>query len=196
VLVEYLDPPHSGSTELLKVVDDRLILGRVFQGPPSPGTGVLDFVLARRYPFEFMTADDHRMLFEQSTKPDLTRLTGRWQGFLVGEAGMSRALFRYVYKTDGNQVINHYRFGPKGGGSAPVLDKGDRLESGPAGGGFHDEVRWVNGSWMVGRLHATAAELGAWVPADSEWANPAADSAPTGVAFVLHRIADPGAMAE
>ncbi|HEV8360754.1 MAG TPA: GMC family oxidoreductase [Candidatus Thermoplasmatota archaeon] len=164
VLLEYTQPPFTEFFDVLKIVDEHTILGKAFFTAPQPGREILTFSMARRYPLEFCTEDDHDLLYAQSAKPAFATLVGIWEGQLVSDAAWSPPLFRFRYYMDGSALKCDYVFGNTLAGTARVTDHADHLEMHDATGAFHDELRQVNADVMIGKYYAPPTELARWVP--------------------------------
>jgi hypothetical protein len=164
VLLEYTQPPFTEFYDVLKIVDHDTVLGKAFFTNPQPGREILTFSMARRYPLEFMTEDDHDMLYAQSAKPSFATMVGIWEGQLVSDSAWSPALFRFRYYLDGGSLKCDYVFGNTLAGTAKVTDHGDHLEMHDATGAFHDELREVTPDVMIGKYYAPPSELARWVP--------------------------------
>jgi hypothetical protein len=86
ILLEYLDPPYNMFCDVLKIVDENTILGKAFLGKPTHGREMLAFSMSRKYPFEFMTEEDHEVLYSKMKKPTLRSMVGIWEGRLVSDS--------------------------------------------------------------------------------------------------------------
>ena len=170
ILLEYLDAPYNLFYDVLKIVDENTILGKAFLGRPNHGgREILTFSMSRKYPLEFMTEEDHEMLYNKMNKPTLESLLGIWEGQLVSDSTWSDPVFRFKYyfdNKDGKKTLkNDYVFGNVLAGTATVNDKGDHLEMQDATGGiFHDEIRQVNDNILVGKYYSEPNSLIAWIP--------------------------------
>ena len=100
ILLEYLDPPYNLFYDVLKIVDENTILGKAFLGKPTLGREILTFSMSRKYPFEFMTEEDHEMLYSKMKKPTLQSMVGIWEGQLVSDSTWSEPVFRFKYYFD------------------------------------------------------------------------------------------------
>jgi len=193
LVVEHLDPKYARQTELLKFVDDRHILGRIFEGPPGPTGNIADFALTRTYPFELMTPEDHDVLFQGAARPDGEQILGVWEGQLVAEGGWSAPLFQFRFYRENGVLKNEYRFGTKVAGTGVVNVAPAQLEMREESDGFRNELRMVNAEWMVGNHFGSPDRLAAWLPPNSSWVPVGASADPVRLPFVLRRIADPEA---
>jgi hypothetical protein len=176
ILLEYLDPPYNLFYDVLKIVDENAILGKAFFGKPIRGREMLTFSMSRKYPFEFMTEEDHEVLYSKMKKPTLQSMVGIWQGQLVSDSTWSDPVFRFKYhfdssKEDGSTMAtsstlkNDYVFGDVLAGTAVVNDKEDHVEmQDETGGIFHDEIRQVNDDILIGKYYSQQNFLFRWLP--------------------------------
>ena len=139
-------------------------------GAPKLGREILTFSMSRRYPFEFMTEQDHEFLYSKSKKPKLDSMVGIWTGKLVSDSGWSDTVFRFRYHFDtdsdgGKSLKNDYIFGNVLAGTAQVIDKEDHVEMQDATQGlFHDEIRCVNDNILVGKYYSREGFIQGWLP--------------------------------
>ena len=63
ILLRYLDPPWQGFYDIFKIINNDLLIGRVYLGEYPHGTRVFTFPMSRRYGFGDMTVDDHAALY-------------------------------------------------------------------------------------------------------------------------------------
>jgi choline dehydrogenase-like flavoprotein len=166
ILLEYLDPPYNIFYDALKIVDENTILGKAFLGKPSPGKEIMTFSMSRKYPFEFMTEEDHEMLYSKMKKPTLQSMVGVWEGQLVSDSTWSDIVFRFKYYFDKDEktLKNDYIFSNVLAGTAIVNDKEDHVEMQDATGGiFHDEIRQVNDNILIGKYYSERNYLLGWL---------------------------------
>jgi hypothetical protein len=125
-------------------VDENTVLGRAFLGRPHLGREILTFCMFRKYPFEFMTEEDHEMLYSKMKKPALPSMVGIWEGQLVSDSRWSEPVFRFKYcfdEKDQRNLKNDYIFGNIVSGIAFVSGKEDHVEMQDSTGGIiHDEI--------------------------------------------------------
>lgn len=170
ILLEYVDFPFTQFFDVLKIVDEHTMLGKAYMGTPKPGREILTFSMSRKYPFEFMTEEDHEYLYSKSKKPSLESMVGIWTGRLVSDSGWSDPVFRFRYyfdtdNEDGKSLKNDYVFGNVLAGTAQVTDKEDHVEMQDATGGlFHDEIRCVNGNILIGKYYSRESFILGWLP--------------------------------
>jgi choline dehydrogenase-like flavoprotein len=170
ILLEYLDPPYNLFCDVLKIVDENTILGKAFLGKPISGREIMTFSMSRKYPFEFMTEEDHEVLYSKTKKPVLQSMVGIWEGRLVSDSTWSDPVFKFKYyfdNKDGNTkaLKNDYVFGNVLAGTAIVNDKEDHVEMQDSTGGiFHDEIRQVNDDILIGKYYSGRNYLFGWLP--------------------------------
>ncbi len=164
ILLEYTEPPYDRFYDVLKFADENTILGKAFSAKPVPGREMMTFSMTRKYPFEFMTEDDHEILYSKSVKPALKDMVGIWEGYLVSDSTWSDVVFKFRYYFDDSTLKNDYLFGGVLLGTATALDKDDHLEMHDLTGQmFHDEIRQVNSDTMIGRYYSEENSLARWL---------------------------------
>jgi hypothetical protein len=161
---------------VLKIVDNNNVLGKAIFGKPTRGREILTFSMSRKYPFEFMTEEDHEVLYSKMKKPTLQSMVGIWQGRLVSDSKWSEPVFRFKYyfdneKRDVSSTIssptlkNDYLFGNVIAGTTVVYDKEDHVEmQDETGGDFHDEIRQVNDDILIDKYYSPYNFLFRWLP--------------------------------
>jgi hypothetical protein len=166
ILLEYTEPVYSQFYDVLKIVDENTILGKAFFGKPQPGREILSFSMSRKYPFEFMTEEDHEMLYSKVKKPNIDTMEGIWIGQLISDSMWTPPMFRFKYYFDANKNIlkNDYLFGNVLAGTATVHDKDDHLEMQDVTGVFHDEIRQVNDHIIIGKYYSQPSHVLQWLP--------------------------------
>ena len=78
--------------DVLKIVDENTVLGKAFFTNPQPGREILTFSMSRRYSLEYMTEEDHEMLYSKMKKPSMESMIGVWEGQLVSDSGVGDKL--------------------------------------------------------------------------------------------------------
>jgi choline dehydrogenase-like flavoprotein len=166
ILLEYTDPPFNQFYDVLKIVNDNTILGKAFFGTPSPGREIIEFSMSKKYPLEYMTQEDHEILYSKMKKPSLGSIVGIWEGQLVSDSTWTDPVFRFHYYFDqGKEIMkNDYLFGGALAGTAIVTEKVDHLEMQDGTGIFHDELRQVNENVMIGKYYSESNFLFRWLP--------------------------------
>jgi uncharacterized protein YndB with AHSA1/START domain len=160
VLLEYTDPQYSTFYDMLKVVSRDVVVGKAFVGKYPQGRLLLNFTMARRYSFDFMTPEDHRELFERYGRaPDPRTVPGEWEGRMVSNASLTPPLFRFWYSVDAaGKVACKWNF-------MSILKGTSKIELTPDEllmfdfTNFHDEIRMIRDDAMVGRYQPKASKL-------------------------------------
>jgi choline dehydrogenase-like flavoprotein len=199
ILLEYLDFPFNQFYDVLKIVDENTMLGKAFFGNPEPGKEILTFSMSRKYPFEFMTEEDHEYLYSKMQKPSLESMLGIWTGRLISDSKWSDPVFRFRYYFDTNNktdksLKNDYVFGNILTGTAQVSDKEDHVEMQDATGGlFHDEIRRVNDNILIGKYYSRESFILGWLPPGPSFlhADPTRDS--VYLPYILTKVGDESA---
>lgn len=159
VLLEYADPKYD-FYDVIKLTSDDIVVGKAFTGRYPDGKLLLNFTMARRYSFDFMSAADHRELFEKYGKaPDLGKIVGEWEGRMVSNASLTPPLFRFWYSLDASGKLScRWNF-------MNIMKGNSKLEMTPRQldmfdfTNFHDEIRMVADEAMVGRYLPKNSEL-------------------------------------
>lgn len=199
ILLEYLDFPFNQFYDVLKIIDENTMLGKAYMGTPKPGREILTFSMSRKYPFEFMTEEDHEYLYGNVEKPSLQSMVGIWTGRLVSDSGWSNNVFRFRYYFDhdnknGGSMRNDYVFGNVLAGTAEVTDKGDHVEMQDATGGiFHDEIRRVNDNILIGKYYSRESFILGWLPQGLSFLHTDAKRNSVYLPYILRRIGDESA---
>ena len=152
ILLRYLDPPWQGFYDIFKIINDDLLIGRVYLGEYPNGARVFTFPMSRRYGFDQMTVDDHAALFAAGAAPhrgeldgvwrmdiDLERQPGRRHRVPAVQQQAGRAL-RGALPADGPD-------GRPGAADASCKDHFQLNDFTP----FHDEIRKVSDDFLVGK---------------------------------------------
>ena len=199
ILLEYLEFPFNQFYDVLKVVDEHTMLGKAFMGTPKPGREILTFSMSRKYPFEFMTEEDHEYLYNKMKKPSLQSMVGVWTGRLISDSSWSDPVFRfrYYFDTDNQSVKrlkNDYVFGNILAGTAQVSDKEDHVEMQDATRGlFHDEIRSVNENILIGKYYSTESFMLGWLPQGMSFLRTDAVRNSVYLPYILRRVGDESA---
>jgi hypothetical protein len=189
ILLEYTDALFNQFYDVLKIVNDNTILGKAFFGMPKQGKEILEFSMSRKYPFEFMTQEDHEMLYNKMKKPSLDSIVGIWEGQLVSDSTWTNPVFRFRYYYDQNKKIkNDYLFGGTLAGTATVSEKDDHIEMQDSSGIFHDELRKVNDNVMVGKYYSESNFLFRWLPEGLDFLHVDKTRSSVFIPYVLKRV--------
>ncbi|HTX38017.1 MAG TPA: GMC family oxidoreductase [Bryobacteraceae bacterium] len=163
VLLRYLDPPWQGFYDVLKIVNEGLLIGRVYLGKYPNGARVLTFPMTRLYSFDQMTIDDHDALYAASAAPDAADLNGVWRMDVISNANHAGgiAYLQFSNLPDGRFEARYQLMGLFEGLVTPsfLQDHFQLNDFTP----FHDEIRKVSADFMVGQymtaLPAATAQM-------------------------------------
>ena len=86
ILLHYLDPPWQGFYDIFKIINEDLLIGRVYLGKYPHGTRVFTFPMSRLYAFDQMTVDDHDALYAAGDVPAAADLDGVWRMDIISNA--------------------------------------------------------------------------------------------------------------
>lgn len=190
IILRYTGRPFRGFYDVLKFVDKNTILGKAFFGTPPKGREMLTFSMSRKYPFEFMTEEDHDMLYGKMKKPSLASMVGVWDGQLVSDSSWTPPIFRFRFYFDSNRVLkNQYLFGNILAGTATLTDKLDHVRmDDETEGAFHDEIRKVNNDILIGRYYSPSNEILNYIPRDVSFLHADKSSPRFYLPYVLKRV--------
>jgi cholesterol oxidase len=162
ILLTYLDAPWQGFYDVLKVINDDLIIGRVYLGAYPNGARLFTFAMSRRYGFDQMTVDDHAALYGAGSAPTADGLNGVWRMDVISNANHAGgiAYLQFTNKPDGAFQAQYQLLGLMEGLVAPsfLKDHFQLTDFTP----FHDEIREITPDFMVGKY---VAELPAAIAA-------------------------------
>ncbi len=159
VLLRYTTPPWNAFYDIFKVINQDLLIGRVYLGEYPNGTRMFTFPMTRVYSFDDMTVADHDLLYQRSPAPTAQQLNGLWEMRAVANATDTGvvAYLKFDLKP-GGRLEARYRFlGLIEGLVEPVLGQ-DHFQLNDFTP-FHDEIRSVDTNFMVGR-YTTASPPG------------------------------------
>jgi len=160
VILEYTEPQFSMFYDLLKIATEDVVIGKAFIGKHPTGITLMNFAMTRKYNFDFMTAKDHREIFEKHGKvPDPSKILGEWEGRMVSNTCLTPPLFKLKYHIDAQgKVTNEYIF-------MYLLRGNSRVEFTKAQmnmfdfTNFHDEIRMVKDDFLVGKYLPEEQEI-------------------------------------
>ena len=151
ILLRYLDFPWQAYYDVFKVINDDLLIGRVYIGQYPNGVRLFTFPMVRRYGFDHMTVDDHRALFDQGAVPTKADLDGVWRMDVISNnnhAGAA-AYLRFDAKPDGRLEASYQFMGLIEGLVLPsFLKEHFQLNDFTT---FHDEIRKVDKDMLIGK---------------------------------------------
>ncbi|MGD0049255.1 MAG: GMC family oxidoreductase [Bryobacteraceae bacterium] len=163
ILLKYLDPPWQGFYDIFKIINEDLMIGRVYLGKYPHGARVFTFPMTRLYKFDQMTVDDHDALYAAGASPDAADLNGVWRMDVISNANHAGgvAYLQFSNLPDGRFEARYELMGLFEGLVVPsfVQDHFQLNDFTP----FHDEIRKVTDDFMVGKyvtgLPAGTAQL-------------------------------------
>ena len=166
ILLRYLDPPWQGFYDIFKIVNDDLLIGRVYLGEFPNGARVFTFPMSRVYSFDQMTADDHAALYAAGTAPAPADVEGVWRmdtdlqreprrrNRVPAVQQQARRALRGALRIDG----------PDGRNGGPELPEGplpvERLHAVPRRNPQGDADDFLVGTYMTALPPALASLLG------------------------------------
>jgi choline dehydrogenase-like flavoprotein len=151
ILLRYTDPPWNVFYDIFKVINQNLLIGRVYLGAYPNGTRMFTFPMTRVYSLDDMTVADHDLLYQRSPAPTAQQLNGVWEMRGVANAtDTGVAAYLQFDLKPGGRMEAHYNFlGLLEGLVHPVLGQDHfELEDFTP---FHDEIRCVSPDLMVGK---------------------------------------------
>jgi cholesterol oxidase len=150
ILLRYLDPPWQGFYDIFKIINQDLLIGRVYLGAFPNGARVLTFPMSRLYGFDQMTAQDHQALYAAGAAPAPAALEGVWRMDTVSNANHAGgiAYLQFSNKPDGRLEARYQLMGLMEGLVTPSFLK-DHFQLNDFTP-FHDEIRQVSADFMVG----------------------------------------------
>jgi cholesterol oxidase len=159
VLLRYTDPPWSGFYDIFRVINEDLLIGRVYLGPFPKGRRLFTFPMTRVYSLNSLTVDDHHTLYQSAPAPTKEQLSGLWEMRAVANARDTGvvAYLKFDLKADGRLEARYRFMGLLEGMVEPVFapDHFQMNDFTP----FHDEIRYVAQDFLVGR-YTTASPPG------------------------------------
>jgi hypothetical protein len=193
ILLRYLDPPWQGFYDVFKIINEDLMIGRVYLGEYPHGARVFTFPMSRLYTFDQMTVDDHEALFAAGGTPTAAELDGVWRMDAISNANHAGgiAYLQFSNKPDGSFAARYQLMGLLEGLVTPSFLK-DHFQLNDFTP-FHDEIRTVSADFLVGK-YVTALPPGlAPMFANSSLGlfHEEADGQ-FGFYYLLTRTADPG----
>jgi cholesterol oxidase len=154
ILLRYLDFPWQGFYDIFKVINEDLLIGRVYMGQYPDGVRIFTFPMTRRYGFDQMTVDNHRALYQTSTAPTPEQLGGVWRMDIISNANQaaSAAHLKFDLKPDGRLESRYQLMGLMEGLVVPsfVQEHFQLNDFTP----FHDEIRRIDDDLFIGKYVA------------------------------------------
>jgi hypothetical protein len=152
VHLKYTSPEYSLFYDLLKVVDKDAVLGKAFLGVSPFSIQILTFSMSRKYDVDFMTEEDHRMIYEKfAVAPSADQVLGKWNGRLVSDSAVTPVSQVFDYTKDNlGKLQMEYTFGGLLRGISKVVLSKEEMRMYDFTN-WHDEVRIVRNDFMVGK---------------------------------------------
>lgn len=154
ILLRYLDPPWQNFYDVFKIINDDLMIGRVYLGQYPNGSRVFTFAMTRLYTFDQMTVDDHETLFASGGAPTPEDVAGVWRMDCISNANEAGgvAYLKFDNRPDGRFVAQYQLMGLMEGLVVPsfLKDHFQLTDFTP----FHDEIRKVTNDFLVGKYIA------------------------------------------
>ncbi len=151
ILLRYLDFPWQGYYDVFKVVNENLLIGRVYLGSYPNGVRLFTFPMTRLYGFNEMTVDDHRELYANAAVPTKEDLAGLWRMDVISNANHSggAAYLNFDLKPDGRLESQYQLMGLMEGLIIPSFTR-DHFQLNDFTP-FHDEVRRLAPDFLIGK---------------------------------------------
>ena len=151
ILLRYLDAPWQGFYDVFKIINEDLLIGRVYLGSYPNGTALFTFPMSRRYSFGNMTVDDHAALFAAGSSPTAAELDGVWRMDVISNANQAGgvAYLQFRDMPDGSFVARYELMGLMEGLVTPAFLK-DHFQLNDFTV-FHDEIRKATSDFLVGK---------------------------------------------
>ena len=92
ILLKYLDPPWQGFYDIFKVINQDLLIGRVYLGEYPNGIRQFTFPMTRKYSFDQMTVNDHAALYAAGAVPTAQDLEGVWRMDVISNANHANGI--------------------------------------------------------------------------------------------------------
>ncbi|MEI9973760.1 MAG: hypothetical protein WDO73_17930 [Ignavibacteriota bacterium] len=149
--MNYLDAPWQGFYDVFKIINEDLMIGRVYLGTYPNGTRVFTFPMSRVYGFAQMTVNDHNALYAQGAVPTPHDVEGVWRMDCISNANTRRRRgLSAVQQSSGRPFCGAISaHGLDGRTGDAVVPEGplptNRLTP------LHDEIRKVSGDFLVGK---------------------------------------------
>ena len=116
ILLRYLDPPWQGFYDIFKIINDDLLIGRVYLGEYPNGARRLHLPHVAALRFGNMTVDDHAALYAAGSSPTAAELDGVWRMDVISNANHAGgvAYLQFQNLPDGRFVAQLPADGPDG----------------------------------------------------------------------------------
>jgi len=158
VLLRYLDPPWQEFYDIFKIINEDLLIGRVYLGSYPNGARQFTFPMSRRYGFNNMKVDDHAALFAAGESPTAAGLDGVWRMDVISNANQAGGIAYLQFQNLPDRFVARYELmGLMEGLVTPSFLK-DHFQLNDFTP-FHDEIRTVTPDFMVGKYITTLPEV-------------------------------------
>jgi hypothetical protein len=160
VLLKYTSPEFMLFYDLLKIIDKDTVLGKAFFGSPPFGNQILTFSMTRKYHTDFMTEEDHEMIYDHyAHAPKDTEVIGRWTGKLVSDSALTPTVQVFTYTKDNiGKLQMQYVFGGLLRGISRVSLSPEQMNMYDFTN-WHDEVKIVSNDFMLGKWCSPWSEI-------------------------------------
>lgn len=151
ILLKYTEPQWRGFYDVFKVINDDLLIGRVYLGSYPKGVRLFTFPMVRAYGMDNMTVADHKAIWDNAALPTKEQLAGLWEMRMVSNANNTGvvAYLKFDHKPDGRLEARYQFLGLIEGLADPTFGQDHfRLDDFTS---FHDEIRFVNKDMLVGQ---------------------------------------------
>ena len=150
--LKYTSPEYSLFYDLLKIVDKDIILGKAFLGISPFSMQILTFSMSRRYDVNFMTEEDHEIIYQQYGRaPNVEVVIGKWNGRLVSDSTLTPVTQVFNYTKDNlGKLQMEYTFGGLLRGISKVVLTPEQMNMYDFTN-WHDEVKAVKDDFMLGK---------------------------------------------
>ena len=151
ILLRYLDPPWQGYYDVFKIINNDLLIGRVYLGAFPKGVRMFTFPMTRVHGFDQMTVDEHRTLYDAGTVPTKEDLNGLWRMDVVSNNNQlaAGAHLSFELKPDGRLESRYFLLGLFEGLVVPSFTQ-DHFQLNDFTP-FHDEIRKIDENLMIGK---------------------------------------------
>ncbi|MBL8295106.1 MAG: hypothetical protein JNN08_24895 [Bryobacterales bacterium] len=151
ILLRYTDPPWQGFYDIFKVVNENLLVGRVYLGSYPHGRRLFTFPMTRTYGFNNMTRDDHDRLYMSAAIPTAQDLEGTWRMDTISNANQSAGVahLSFASKPDGRFEARYQLMGLLEGLVLPTFLR-DHFQLNDFTQ-FRDEIRKLDDNLLIGK---------------------------------------------
>jgi cholesterol oxidase len=151
ILLRYLDPPWQGFYDIFKIINQDLLIGRVYLGEFPNGARMFTFPMTRRYSLHDMTVQDHTALYAASPAPTAVQLEGVWRMDVISNANQMGgvAYLQFRNPAGGSFTANYELMGVMEGLVMPAFLK-DHFQLNDFTP-FHDEIRVAGPDLLIGK---------------------------------------------